>query len=321
MSAVSEETMELPEPTLREVVGHLGSWARSNTAVALWGVVLLAAFAWAYASTFGRVVGLWDANPDYSHGCLVIPVSLFFLWARRGSFPADQVAWSLVGFVLVLAGAALHVAGAWLYFLPMDGWSIPLTLAGIIWLIAGLGVLGWAFPAVAFLFFMLPLPSAVESTIRLPLQQAAAWLASGLLNAVGLPALAEKNTILLGDMQLEVEQACSGLRMLFGITALAFAYVVLVRRPWWQKVILVLFIVPIVLLANAIRVTATGVAFQYFSGVDERAFSHDIASWMMIPLAALMFWLVLWYLGRLFIEVRPMEGRDLVRYGREAVHG
>ena len=71
---------------------------------------------------------------------------------------------------------------------------------------------------------------------------------------------------MLGDNRLEVEQACSGLRIFVGILALAFAYVIVVRRAWWEKALLLASAIPIALLANASRIVATGLLYQYVSG-------------------------------------------------------
>ena len=76
---------------------------------------------------------------------------------------------------------------------------------------------------------------------------------------IGEPALAVGNTIVVGDHQLEVERACSGLRIFVGIAALAYAYVVLVRRCWWEKCLLLIAVVPIALISNAARIVVDGV--------------------------------------------------------------
>ena len=80
----------------------------------------------------------------------------------------------------------------------------------------------------------------------------------------------------MGEHPLEVEQACSGLRIFIGIGALAFAYVVIVRRAWWEKAVLLLSVVPIALIANATRVVATGLLYQY---VSERPARSSATTW------------------------------------------
>ncbi|MFV2069809.1 MAG: exosortase/archaeosortase family protein [Pirellulales bacterium] len=127
------------------------------------------------------------------------------------------------------------------------------------------------------------------------------------LQSLGQPVLAKGNTILLGEHQLEVEQACSGLRIFVGIGALAFAYVIVVRRTWWEKLLLLLSALPIALLANSARIVVTGLLYQLVSGEAARTFSHDVAGWVMIPFAAALFGVVLWCVGKLTREIELVD--------------
>ena len=243
---------------------------------------------------------------DYSHGYLVAPLALFFLWARRDRMPAATAGLAWPGLLLVALSVAIRFAGARYYFEPLDGWSILLWVAGVIWLFLGRAFFWWSLPSVIFLFFMVRLPFGVELGLSLPLQTVATKLSCWVLQFLGQPALAEGHTIYLGEHTLEVEQACSGLRIFIGIAALAFAYVVIVRRAWWEKAVLLVSVVPIALIANATRVVSTGLLYQYVSGEAAKKFSHDMAGWVMILYAAGLFALVLWYLGKLLRELEPV---------------
>ena len=133
-----------------------------------------------------------------------------------------------------------------------------------------------------------------------------------MLQSLGQPAIAEVNVIVLGDHRLEVAQACSGLRLFIGISALAFAYVLFGRRRWWENVFIVLSIVPIALLTNALRITTTGLLYQFVSGEAARTFSHDIAGFVMIIEASVFFLLAISYMKRLFPESEQMQLSELV---------
>jgi len=275
--------------------------------------VVAASFLWAYWPTLVELVRVWDREPDYSHGFLVIPLALYFLWVRRERFPglATGLAWS--GLALIGASLAIRFLAGRFYLDALDGWSILAWLAGVVWLLGGRKVLRWAMPSIAFLFFMIPLPYRLEHAMRLPLQRVATEISCWSLQSLGQPALAEGTTILLGEHQLGVEEACSGLRIFMVVVALAFAYLMLVRRSWWERVWLLLSIVPIALVANATRVVVTGLLYQYASGEAAQKFSHDVAGWMMIPLAGGLFALVLWYLSKLVREEDVVDIGSLVR--------
>ena len=256
-------------------------------------------FVWAYWPTLVGLVRAWDSNPDYSHGFFVAPLAVLFLWIRRDSYPgaAGRLAWP--GLALIALGVAARMLGASAYVKAVDGWSIMLWVAGVVWLLGGWRGVWGSSPSIAFLWFLVPLPYRIELWARQPLQRVATVMSSWTLQLLGLPAVAEANTIVINDARLEVEDACSGLRIFVGIVALAFAYIIIVRRAWWEKALLLVSALPIALIANSTRIVATGLLQHYVSGEAAHKFTHDIAGYVMIPLAAGLFALVLWYLGKL----------------------
>ena len=89
-----------------------------------------------------------------------------------------------------------------------------------------------------------------------------------------------------------------------GITALVTAYVIVVRKPWWQKALLLASVVPVAVCANVLRLTLTAILFRYVSGSAARTFSHDAAGWVTNCLAAGLFAVILWCMHRLFTGFR-----------------
>jgi len=279
-------------------------------------LVLLSVFVWAYWPTLAGLVSAWETEPDYSHGYLVVPLALFFLWARRDLYPTSGVSPGWFGLVLILASLALRWAGERYFISAFDGWSIILWVAGAVWLIGGPRLFAWCWPSVAFLFFMVPLPFRAESWFSLPLQQVATRISTFALQCLGQPALAEGNTILVGDFQLEVAQACSGLRVFMGIVALGFAFVVVTRQPWWQKALVLAGVVPIALLTNATRIVTTACLYRCVSSEAAMSFAHDLSGLLMVPVAGAMFVCLLWYLSCLFRVPAISDLSELVRYQR-----
>jgi exosortase len=277
--------------------------------------LLAAVFLWAYWPTLTEMVATWDREPDYSHGYLVVPIAIAFLWTRRKLFPRDELRMSWLGLTLIAGAVALRVAAGRWYLESVDGWSMLLWLAGTVWLLGGPTCLRWCWPSIAFLIFMVPLPFRVENAMSRPLQRMATETSGWILRCMAQPAVTEGNTILLGEHHLEVEQACSGLRVFMGIAALAFACVLFIRRPLWEKALLVASTVPIAILANSLRIVATGFLYRYVSTEDGRQFLHDTSGWVMIPLAACMFGCLLLYLKRLLREDEVIDTAAMVARG------
>jgi exosortase len=290
-----------------------GDWRLAAVA----GAACLAVGIWSYWSTLANLVSVWNREPDYSHGFLVVPLAIAFLFVKRmhypQGFPGIGVSSPLVGLPLLALALAMRYASGLYYFDFLDGWSILPWTAASVALIGGWRLLLWSLPSIGFLWFMVPLPFGMETTASLPLQRIATKLSCYGLQLLGQPAFAEGNEILLGEQKLLVAEACSGLRLFISVIALAYAYVMLVRRPWWEKGLLVLSVVPIAIVANATRIVVTGLLYQYTTGEIAHWFSHEAAGYAMIPLAGLMFAAAHLYVVRLFPEEEEYDVGALVR--------
>jgi exosortase len=277
------------------------------------GFTVLVAGAWVYWPTLMELVTAWEREPDYSHGYLVTPIAILFLWMRRGSFPGLGASSLAVGLSLLAVALLIRACDALFFLRFLDGYSLLPWLAAVVALLLGTRMLVWALPSIGFLFFMIPIPFSAETALSHPLQRIATKLSCTALQLLGQPAFAEGNTIQLGSHQLEIAQACSGLRLFVSVVALAYCYVVLVRRSWWEKLLLVAAVAPIAILTNSLRIVATGLLYEYSTSEIGRRFAHDFAGWAMIPVAAALFAAVLWYLARLFEEEEVVEMAALVR--------
>jgi exosortase len=282
----------------------------SRTFLALALVVTAVGLAWAYAPSFATLIDRWRRDDNYSHGFFVLPIAALILWQRRGRFDARMIAPRWWG-VLPLVG--LLAARAWL-FERNEQWfesaSIPLAAASVVLALGGWRLLGWAWPALAFSCFMIPLPLRINTVLAGPLQTLATLGSVTLLQATGLPVIAEGNVIIVGGERLEVARACNGLSMLLSFATLITAMVVLVARPTRERVALFLSIVPVALLCNILRIVVTAWA-THLSGHAVEAV-HDWAGLAMMPVALGLMWLEVRVLAWVFVEVE-VEPVGLVR--------
>jgi exosortase len=225
----------------------------------------------------------WQGDDNYGHGWFVIPIALAILWQRRDRLAGLQ---STTNWLRFLPLAGLLLARYWLYE-KNEFWiecaTIPVAFGCLAYALGGWPLIRWSWPALIFLFFMLPLPPSLNNVLAGSLQTFATYGSVNLLYAIGMTVISEGNVILVRDQRLEVAEACRGLSMLLSFATLITAMVILVRRPIWERVVLLVSIIPIALVCNIIRIAVTAVCYAKF-GHEVKAV-HDWAGLAMMPLA------------------------------------
>lgn len=241
-------------------------------------VLLFGVFAALYAGVMSGLVAQWWRDPNYSHGFLVPAFSAWMAWRRREEFAARPARPSLWGFVLVLGSVAMLFLGSLGAELFLARGSMIGVLIGLLVYFQGWGrVRALAFP-LAFLFFMVPLPAVIYYQIVFPLQLLASRLAGAAIE-VFIPVLREGNLLILPHYTLEVVEACSGIRSLFSLLALAAGYAYLVEPKWLLRCVLVALMVPIAIVANAIRIMLTAALTVWAGPESADGFLHAFSGW------------------------------------------
>jgi exosortase len=237
-----------------------------------WGILRDLAWQW------------WD-DANYSHGFLVPIFSAWLVWRRREQLAALTLAGSWAGLPVLIVGIGELLLGD----IGADNF---LTRSSLIVILAGLVLfhLGpaffrlLAFP-LAFLFFMVPLPATLFYAVAFPLQNLAAQNAAWALDLLGVPVLLDGNVIQLSQISLGVTEACSGIRSLISLLALAVAWAYLTLPGGWSMLILAVAAVPITIAANAARVVTTGLIGQWIGIEYAQGFFHTFSGWIIFLFA------------------------------------
>jgi len=267
-------------------------------ATVLLGAILLVVYrgvlpAWA--------ADLW-IDPNYSHGLLVPLGAIWLAYERRADLLALTPRPASSGILIVLAALGLLLLGQLASELFTTRLSLLVLIPGLLSFILGyryVRVLAWP---LGFLLFMVPLPSLVFNAIALPLQFIASKLAVNVLQTVGIPALREGNVILLANGTLEVAEACSGLRSLISLGAVAVLLAAVGLRRIPTRLVLIASAVPIAVITNGARVSGTGIlAHAFGAGAAEGVF-HTFSGWLVFVSALLL-------LGSEAAALRRVEGQ------------
>jgi exosortase len=262
--------------------------------------------AWAFGATLDDLQRTWATNPQYSHGYLVPIFAAYLLWTRRERLDRTALRPSWLGLPLLVLGLGMRLWGGYFFYTWLDTVALIPCIAGLTLTLGGRAGWRWAWPAVLFLTFMIPLPYRVATSMSGQLQWLATITSTFVMQTCGLPALAEGNVILLNDAEIGIVEACSGLRMLVVFFALATAVAMVARRPLLDRLLVLASAVPIALLANIARITATGILHEFADSATANAFFHDVAGWFMMPLALILLGIELKVLAAL-LPVVPVE--------------
>ena len=245
----------------------------------------------------------WDnPNGKYSHGWLVPIFTAILLWMRHEPFGKVTAAARWAGVALLSAGLGLRLFATYYWFHVPQMDSFVVAVAGVFLLVGGWQMIRWAGPAVAFLIFMFPLPSYLDARLLSPLQQLATVSSTYCLQTLGIAASCDGNRIEIGEMQMGVVEACSGLRMLTIFFALAVAITLVTDRPLWERVVIIISAIPIALASNIVRITVTGIFYLTLGPEWVDQVFHALDGWLMMPLALGLLYVEFQILSHILIE-------------------
>ena len=281
-------------------------------------VALCAGVIWVYGNTLSVLPNIWEEQPQYSHGYLVPAFACVLLWMRWQPLGESSPSERWAGAALIGVSVLLRLPLSFFAQIIPEMVTVLPALCGAFLLVGGWKALRWAWPAILFLIFMFPLPDFIERGLLNPLQKLATIASTYCLQTLGLAAFREGNRIILGDIKLGVVDACSGLRMLTIFFALSSAIILVTVRPLWERIVIMLSAIPIALAVNIARITVTGVLYEYANKELAETVFHDLAGWVMMPMALGLLYCELQLMAHLVIDDDAQEDAGL---GHTAVAG
>lgn len=267
------------KPVARNLAPLSGFWV----GLGWFGIVI----AICYWPVIRHLVWQWFNDEDMGHGFFVPILAGYVVWQKRAAFQAEPAKPSWLGLVLIAyAGFQLWIAtlGAELFLART---AMVLTIIGAVLFLGGAKRLRiMAFP-LFMLFFMIPIPGVVYNQITFPLQLLASRVAEWTLMAIGIPVLREGNILELAGEKLSVVDACSGIRSLLSLSFLSLVYGYFFEEKTWLRVLLFVATVPIAMIANASRVTVTGIIADSRPELAHGLF-HTAEGWVIFVVAMVM---------------------------------
>jgi exosortase len=251
----------------------------------------------------------WLHESDWQHGLVIPFFSLYLIYSRRHELLSVPRKASFWGLPVMIGSLLLITVGYYPIGTPfVSHVGMVFLLLGLVLYVAGSHVTRIVYVPILYWLFAMPWPKMLYSRIAFPLQNLAAKGSALMLGLFGVDITATGSALDIvnihhNPVSLEVAEACSGIHSLMAYLALGVALAYLEDRPLWQRVTLVLCIVPVAIFTNILRVAIT--ATMYY--IDHRdwgdKFMHELTGLLMLLPTFLILWLLSWMLKRLFVEV------------------
>ena len=280
-----------------------GSWAKFG--VYTIGVVVL------YFSAIKWLIGHDWQMEDFNYCCLIPFIVLYFVWEKRAKLVSLQSLPSWTGILPFCLGLMLFWVGelGGEYFTLYI--SLWLVIVGLVWTHFGWEKVKTICFSLVMMLGMFPLPNIINVRLTFGLKLLSSWLGVAALQLYGMSAYREGNIIDLGFTQLQVVEACSGLRYLIPLAILSLILAYWAKAHIWKKVFLFLSSIPIAIAVNSLRIAATGVLYGIWGAQVAEGFFHGFSGWLIFMLTIPVLFLELWVLGKL----PPRENRSCTKGG------
>lgn len=246
---------------------------------------LAALLGYAFRYPIARMIEIWDKPESYySHGWLVPFVAGYIVWRQRAELvPESRPSW--IGFWFMIAGILSLIVCGWMIVGFVPGFGLILTIWGMCGFLFGWTVMKrlW-FPAF-ILCFMVPPPEQFIVQATLDMKNLATAIAMRLLDAAGIVAVKEDQTIYLGNAFVTVGAACSGLRSLISLIFLGVLFSYFSTLTWPRRIALAASSIPIAIVSNVARIFGLSLVAYFWGTQAVSGAVHDASGYLIFVVA------------------------------------
>ena len=233
--------------------------------------------------------------------------------SKNGGFPLHKVlAWSSLAAALGLLflpwpnrGAPGYKFGAW-FFLSL----------GMTGFFCGVRTMLWGAAPLFGCFFAAPFREQIVLYLSYPFRMVSTVLSVGFLRMFGMKIENDMTTIRIKGLDIAITDACSGIQQFEAMILVAFLLVMAWRRPFLWRCVHYAFLIPSIILANAVRIILTIVLYKAgFEAILNNTW-HAGLGYAQVALTVALFFLV----GNLLPETEPVKspGNEKNDSGKDA---
>ncbi|MCG8512231.1 MAG: exosortase/archaeosortase family protein, partial [Rhodospirillales bacterium] len=301
--------------------------------------LLTAGIAWIVLAAAGIAVFwagfkdlLWIAWNDIesSHILLIPPLVAYLIWQRFDVIRKAGPSAGWLGLLPLATAVAVWEIGY------REDHRVGSHLAIILWVVGTCIIafghraaikVGW--PVLGLLLLAMPIPYSVRVQFAVPAQHLTAIVSEQVLLILGISVVRTGSVLNIGDTQVGIAEACNGMRMLFAVVLICYAYAVASPMRWWARVVLTLISPFIALVCDGFRVVPTTWVYGWAETETAEAF-HDFSGWATAALAFGMVWCIGHFSEWLGLPVyrtasasstQPSANQDTADHGHPANNG
>jgi exosortase B len=240
-----------------------------------------------YVPTFVDLARIVWRSEEQGHGPIILAVVAWLAWDRRQAWlDADTPRRPLAGGFLLAVGLLFYILGRSQDIIIFEVGSLIPVLAGSLLIQRGWGGVRPLWFALLFIIFMVPVPQAVIDAITGALKQNVSVLAENILYSAGYPIARSGVVLTIGQYQLLVADACSGLNSMFSLSALGLLYLYLTNSgSTVRNAVLLAAILPTAFVANVVRVMVLVLVTYYLGDEAGQGFVHGFAGMILFLIA------------------------------------
>ena len=240
-----------------------------------------------FAPVILELAEFWMKDSDYSHGFFVIPVSIYMVWTRRTLIQDLFLKPEWSGLFMLIAASASYIVSVEIKFHTMTYLSMLLFIFSLLLFIAGWPITKKLLAPLLFLFFMFPIPSTYYLVLTHSLKLFVTDLSVLIIRLFEIPIYKEGNLIYMPELQLEVDEACSGLRSLYSYMMLSCIF------AWFsdgfiRRLVLIVSAAVLAIGINVFRVSFTGILSSLYGVKVAQGFFHEFVGIIMFSIGFLL---------------------------------
>jgi exosortase D (VPLPA-CTERM-specific) len=254
---------------------------------ALFGLAFLGAIC-LFASAISQLYAIWSDQPEYSYGILIPALSVFLIWRGRATLRGLPFTGSWYGLALIVVGLALRLIGTLATMPTLVHYALLVVLYGLVLSLTGPAIFRRLVMPLFILIFMVPLPPGLSQALSAQLQLVSSQVGALVIRALGISVYLSGNVIDLGNYQLEVAEACSGLRYLFPLMTLSFMIAYAFGGAFWKRALVFLSSIPITVLMNSLRIGVIAVTVDQWGIQMAEGVLHEFEGWVVFMVSAVM---------------------------------